>query len=46
MLDGYFAGPNGEKDWFVAHTGNQAESDEYAIDSINSTDMLLLAAYV
>jgi dihydrofolate reductase len=42
-LDGYFAGPNGEIDWFVAssHAGNQTEEDEFAIDSIKSTDTLL-----
>ena len=40
-LDGYFSGPNGEIDWFVAQPGDQAESDEFAIDSIKSTDMLL-----
>jgi dihydrofolate reductase len=39
-LDGYFAGPNGEIDWFVAHPGNQ-EENEFAIESINSTDTLL-----
>ncbi|MDD1753914.1 MAG: dihydrofolate reductase family protein [Methanotrichaceae archaeon] len=42
-LDGYFAGPNGEIDWFVAssHTGSQTEEDEFAIDSIKSTNTLL-----
>ena len=40
-LDGYFAGPNGEIDWFVAHSGSQAELDEFAVDSIKSTDTLL-----
>lgn len=40
-IDGYFAGPNGETDWFVAQPGNQAELDEFAIDAIKSTDMLL-----
>ena len=42
-LDGYFAGPNGEIDRLVAsaHAGNQAESNEYAIDSLNSVDTLL-----
>jgi dihydrofolate reductase len=39
-LDGYFAGPNGEIDWFVAHPGNQ-EDNGFAIDSIKSTDTLL-----
>ncbi|HWQ19939.1 MAG TPA: dihydrofolate reductase family protein [Methanotrichaceae archaeon] len=40
-LDGYFAGPNGEIDWFVAEPGGQAELDEFAADSIKSTEMLL-----
>ena len=40
-LDGYFSGPNGEIDWFVAQPGNQAELDQFAIDSIKSTDILL-----
>lgn len=39
-LDGYFAGPNGEIDWFVAHPRNQ-EENEYAIDSAKSTGTLL-----
>jgi len=39
-LDGYFAGPNGEIDWFVAHPGNQ-EENEYAVDSVKSTGTLL-----
>jgi dihydrofolate reductase len=39
-LDGYFAGPNGEIDWFVAHPGNQ-EEDDYAIDSAKSAGTLL-----
>jgi hypothetical protein len=44
--DGYFAGPNGEIDGFVAskHTGNQAEFNEesaYAIDSLKFMDTLL-----
>lgn len=40
-LDGYFTGPNGETDWFVAQPGNQKELDEFAVDSIKSTDTLL-----
>jgi len=40
-LDGYFTGPNGETDWFAAQPGNQKESDEFAVDSIKSTDTLL-----
>jgi len=40
-IDGYFSGPNGEIDWFVSQPGNQAELDEFAIDSIKSSDLLL-----
>ena len=42
-LDGYFAGPNGEIDWFVAYRNNdyKAESNEFAIDSLNFTDTIL-----
>ena len=39
-LDGYFVGPNGEIDWFVASHG-QTEEDKFAIDSLKSTDILL-----
>jgi dihydrofolate reductase len=39
-LDGFFAGPNGEIDWFVAHPGNR-EENEYAIDSAELTGTLL-----
>ncbi len=39
-LDGFFAGPNGEIDWFVAHPSSQ-EENEYAIDSAKSTGTLL-----
>ena len=41
-LDGYFSRPNGEIDWFVSQPGNQAELDEFAIDSIKSTDLLFV----
>ena len=40
-LDGYFTGPKGETDWFASEPGNQKELDEFAVDSIKSTDTLL-----
>ena len=40
-LDGYFAGPNGEIDWFVSSSHGQTEEDKFAVDSLKSTDILL-----
>lgn len=36
-LDGFFAGPNGELDWHVV----DEEFNDYAIDQLNSVDVLL-----
>jgi dihydrofolate reductase len=40
-LDGYFAGPNGETDWFEASRGKDAGIRDYVNDSVNSVDTLL-----
>jgi dihydrofolate reductase len=36
-VDGYFAGPNGEIDWFVV----DGEFNEYSIDMLNNADLLI-----
>jgi dihydrofolate reductase len=40
-LDGYFAGRNGEIDWFVAPHAQETQENEFAIESLKSGTTLL-----